>query len=121
MTDLPGLIARREELDRQIAAAQQDTADEFNDRLAGLEDALLAYLATTGLPFYQRERKAVAIVSTDERVSAEFGYRRGGYGGFLAVKYPGGQFEFRDGLPPAAALIGLMRGLLPFKDGERLP
>jgi hypothetical protein len=81
--------------------------------------ALTAYLESTGLPYHERERKVVVIVSIDERVSMELGYQRGGYGGYLAVGYsPDGRAEFRGQLPPAAALIGLVRGLFDSDSSE---
>lgn len=119
--NLNDMMRQRAELDKQIQRARAGQASDYEDALVALEQALRKYAETGQREVDESVRKNVVTLTVDE-VAVQFGYPRDGYREFLAVQWgnDGSRAEFDGPLPPVAALLGLVRGLLGNNDPGNL-
>jgi hypothetical protein len=122
--DITILIRQRDELDRQIATAQQSASQAYNSALHAIRDAALSWASDHALPVHESERKNVLTITLDRWLSVELGRHEERYGPSLAISTAGGiraDFGGRLPLPSPAALVAFLEGLRQQDQAETDP
>jgi hypothetical protein len=114
MTDLNEMRRRRTDLDRQIREAELAARVAWNDGLGLIAEAVGNYVAAAGLDLSEQTRKNVVSLHCGRLVTVKLGYEEPDYGRWLDVTAASGvSVTFgTDVLPPAAAVVALLRELL---------
>jgi hypothetical protein len=117
MSDLSDMIRQRDQLDRQIQAAQEQADSAYTAALDRIREAVTSWAQAHGHSLGLDERKNVETLIVGDLVSVAFGYPRTGsldfkYSGSLAVTWgTGSRAEFQGPLPPPAGIVALVQSL----------
>lgn len=117
MSDLTDMIRQRDQLDRQIQAAQEQADSAYTDALDSIREAVTGWAQAHGHSLGLDERKNVETLIVGDLVCVAFGYPRTGtldfkYSGSLAVTWgAGSRAEFQGPLPLPTAIVALVQSL----------
>jgi hypothetical protein len=124
MTELSEMRRQRDELSKQIEAAERQAVKDLVNGMLDLEQNLHTWAHDHAVTCEDRTRKNAVIYELNGgTVTVEFNYPEENYSSGLYVRdHCGLQVDFTGGLPASPAFIGLVEGLvnavIPITEGE---